>query len=135
MTNHDNDVKEITASYRAYCDACQSGQLEKVPSFWSLPALFTLDTGKAETEQLFLNTPEEMIKLYSTLFGSSTGVDKTEIDESEVTFYGDKLATIRTSLRHLVGPKLHDKQLAVYGCRKVNGKWIFISHISVDLTE
>ena len=129
------DVKEINARYRAYCDACQTGQLEKVPSFWSLPSLFALDTKKPETTQLLLKTPEEMIKLYSTLFGSSTGVDKTIIDESEVKFYGDKLATISTSLRHMVGSKLHDKQVAVYGCRKIDGEWVFFSHISVDETE
>ena len=132
MTNQE-DVKEITENYRAYCDACQSNHLDQVPSFWSLPALFTLDTGQPETTQLLLSTPEEMIKLYSTLFGPSTGVDRTEIDSSEVTFYGDKLATIRTELRHLIGSKLHDKQIAVYGCRKVHGKWIFISHLSVDV--
>jgi hypothetical protein len=126
------DVKEINARYRAYCDACQSGQLEKVPAFWSLPALFALDTGQPETSQQVLNTPEEMIKLYSTLFGASTGVDKTIIDESNVTFYGKRLATISTSLRHMIGSKLHDKQIAVYGCRKVAGKWVFCSHISVD---
>jgi hypothetical protein len=57
------------------------------------------------------------------------------IDTSEVSFYGDKLATIRTSLRHQAGSKLHDRQNAVYGCRKVNGEWVFISHLSVDLTE
>jgi len=129
------DVKEINDRYRAYCDACQSNQLERVPSFWSLPALFTLDTGKPETSQLLLSSPAEMIKLYATLFGPSTGVDKTVIDDSEVTFYGDKLATIRTSLRHLIGSKLHDKQDAVYGCRKVAGEWVFFSHISVDATE
>ena len=134
MTNQ-ADVQEIEAQYRAYCDACQSGSLEKVPNFWSLPALFALDTKQPETTQMILGTPEEMIKLYSTLFGSSTGVDKTIIDESEVKFFGDKLATIRTSLRHMVGPKLHDKQVAIYGCRKVSGKWVFFSHISVDETE
>ena len=130
--NNEADVKEINARYRAYCDACQSGQLEKVPSFWSFPALFALDTGKPETSQQLLSTPEEMIKLYSTLFGASTGVDQTIIDGSAVTFYGDKLATISTSLRHMIGSKLHDKQVAVYGCRKVGGKWVFFSHISVD---
>jgi ketosteroid isomerase-like protein len=131
MTN-EADVKEINARYRAYCDACQSGQLDKVPSFWSLPALFALDTGKPETTQQMLSTPEEMIKLYGTLFGASTGVDKTIIDESAVAFYGDKLATISTSLRHMIGSKLHDKQVAIYGCRKVGGEWVFFSHISVD---
>ena len=129
------DVKEIEARYRAYCDACQSGQLEKVPSFWSLPALFALDTGKKDTSQQLLNTPEEMIALYGTLFGASTGVDRTIIDDSEVAFYGDKLATISTSLRHMIGTKLHDKQVAVYGCRKVAGEWVFFSHISVDETD
>jgi ketosteroid isomerase-like protein len=130
-----DDVKEINARYRAYWDACQSNQLEKVPSFWSLPALFAVDTGEPETSLMLLKSPEEMIKLYSTLFGASTGVDKTVIDSSEVTFYGDKLATIKTSLRHLAGSKLHDRQDAIYGCRKVNGEWAFISHLSLDATE
>lgn len=130
-----DEVKAINARYRAYCDACQSNHLEKLPEFWSLPALFTLDTGEPETTQLLLSTPEEMIKLYSTMFGPTTGVDKTVIDNSEVTFFGDKLATITTSLRHLAGSTLHDKQNAIYGCRKVGGEWVFFSHISVDTTE
>jgi ketosteroid isomerase-like protein len=134
MSNND-DVTEINARYRAYCDACQSNQLEKVPSFWSLPALFTVDTGKPGTLHQVLSSPEEMIKLYGTLFGPSTGVNKTVIDSSEVTFYGDKLATIKTSLRHLAGSKLHDRQDAVYGCCKIDGEWAFVSHLSVDLTE
>ena len=135
MTTNNDDVKEINARYRAYCDACESNQLAKVPSFWGLPALFAVDTGKPDTLHQVLSSPAEMIKLYSTLFGPSTGVDKTVIDSSEVTFYGDKLATIRTTLRHLAGGKLHDKQDAVYGCRKVDGKWVFISHLSADITE
>jgi hypothetical protein len=134
-TTNDDDVKDIEARYRAYCDACQSNQLEEVPSFWSLPALFTLDTGEPETSQQLLSTPEEMIRLYSTLFGSSTGVDKTVIDNSEVTFYRKRLATISTSLRHLAGSELHDRQDAVYGCRKVDGEWVFVSHLSVDITK
>ena len=133
--SNDDDVKEIKARYRAYCDACQSGQLEKVPAFWGFPVLFTVDTGKPETLHQALSSPDELIKLYSTEFGSSTGVDQTVIDSSEVVFYGDKLATIRTSLRHLAGSKLHDKQDAVYGCRKVDGEWVFISHLSADVTE
>jgi ketosteroid isomerase-like protein len=134
MMSKNDDVKEINARYRAYCDACQSNQLEKVPSFWSLPALFTVDTGEPDTLHLVVSSPDKMIKLYSKLFGASTGVDKTEIDSSEVVFYGDKLATIRTALRHLAGSKLHDKQEAIYGCRKVDGEWVFISHLSVDVT-
>jgi hypothetical protein len=130
----DEDVKAINARYRAYCDACESNQLEKVPSFWSLPALFTVDMAEPDTLHLVVNSPEEMTKLYSKLFGPSTGVDKTVIDSSEVVFYGDKLATIRTSLRHLAGGKLHDRQDAIYGCRKVGGEWVFISHLSVDVT-
>jgi hypothetical protein len=94
-----------------------------------------VDTGEPETSLMLLKSPEEMIKLYSTLFGASTGVDKTVIDSSEVTFYGDKLATIKTSLRHLAGSKLHDRQDAIYGCRKVNREWVFISHLSLDSTE
>jgi hypothetical protein len=134
MNNNDN-AKEINARYRAYCDACQSNHLEKLPEFWSLPALFTLDTGKPETVQLLLSSPEEMIKLYRTMFGPTTGVDQTIIDTSEITFFGDKLATIKTSLRHLAGNQLHDKQNAIYGCRKVGEEWVFFSHISVDTTE
>jgi len=133
--SNDDDVKEINARYRTYCDACESNQLEKMPSFWSLPALFTVDTGDQDTLYLVVSSPEEMTKLYSKLFGPSTGVDKTVIDSSEVTFYGDKLATIRSSLRHLAGSKLHDRQDAVYGCRKVDGEWVFISHLSVDVAE
>jgi hypothetical protein len=125
-------VEQITARYRSYCDACQSGELEKVPSFWSLPALFAVDTGEAETLHMVVGTPAEMIGLYSKLFGSSTGVDKTIIDSSDVTFYGDRLATIETELRHMAGSKLHDKQKAIYGCRKVGSDWVFISHLSVD---
>jgi hypothetical protein len=128
------DAKEITARYRAYCDACERDQLDKVPSFWELPALFTVDTGEPETLNQVLATPAEMVALYGTLFGSSTGVDKTLIDSSEVTFYGDRLATIKTELRHLAGEKLHDRQYAVYGCRKVNDDWFFVSHLSSDIT-
>jgi hypothetical protein len=129
------DAQEISARYRAYCDACETGQLEKVPAFWELPVLFAVDNGGPETLHQVLSTPEEMVALYSTLFGESTGVDRTLIDSSEVTFYGDRLATIRTSLRHLAGDELHDRQDAVYGCRRINGEWVFISHLSVDLTD
>jgi hypothetical protein len=133
--SNDNDVKEIKARYRAYCDACESNQLEKVPSFWGFPVLFTVDTGEPDTLHMVLSSPAELIKLYSTLFGPSTGVDKTLIDSSEVTFYGDRLATIRTTLRHQAGGKLHDRQDAVYGCRKVADKWVFVSHLSVDVAK
>ena len=130
--SHDADVQQIEARYRAYCDACESNQLEKVPGFWALPAQFTLDTGGSETSQQIVSSPDEMVKLYSTLFGPSTGVDKTLIDSSEVTFYGARLATISTTLRHLAGDRLNDRQDAVYGCRKVDGEWMFVSHLSVD---
>jgi hypothetical protein len=135
MATNNDDVKEITARYRAYCDACQSNQLGKVPSFWALPALFTVDTGEPDTLHLVVSSPEDMIKLYSKLFGPSTGVDKTLIDSSEVTFYGDRLATIKTTLRHMAGSKLHDTQDAVYGCRKVDGEWFFNTHLSADVTK
>ena len=127
-------VKQINDQYRSYCDACESGRLKDVPSFWSLPALFYVDTGEAEVLRMVVNTNEDMIGLYSQLFGASTGVDRTEIDSAEVTFYGDRLATISTELRHLAGGKLHDRQKAIYGCRKVDGNWVFTSHVSVDLT-
>ena len=132
--SNDDDAREIKARYRAYCDACESNQLEKAPAFWGFPVLFNVDTGEPDTLHLVLSSPAELIKLYSTLFGPSTSVDKTMIDSSEVTFYGDRLATIRTALRHLAGSKLHDKQEAIYGCRKVGGEWVFISHLSVDVT-
>jgi hypothetical protein len=95
--------------------------------------LFTVDTGKPDTLHQVLSSPEELIKLYSTEFGSSTGVDETVIDSSEVVFSGDKLAMITTALRHLAGGKLHDTQNAIYGCRKVDGEWFFVS--SVEATE
>ena len=131
MSNADA-VNEINARYRAYRDACQSGQLDKVPEFWGFPVLFTIDSGKSETYHQVLTSPEELIELYSTEFGASTGVDETVIDSSEVVFFGDKLAMITTSLRHLGGGKLHDTQNAIYGCRKVNGEWVFASHLSVE---
>jgi hypothetical protein len=130
-----DDANEIKARYRAYCDACESGQLEKVPAYWGFPVLFTVDTGKPDIVHKVFSSPEELIELYRTEFGAATGVDKTLIDSSEVTFYGDKLATIRTSLRHLAGGELHDRQDAIYGCRKVNGKWIFVSHLSVETSS
>ena len=133
--SQDDDAKEITARYRAYCDACQSAQLDKVPSFWGLPALFVVDTGAPETINTVLNTSDELIALYSTEFGASTGVDQTVIDSSEVVFYGEQLATIKTSLRHLAGDTLHDTQDAIYGCRKVDGEWRFVSHLSVEVTQ
>jgi hypothetical protein len=133
--SQDDDVKEINARYRAYCDACQSGQLEKVPAFWGFPVLFTVDIGKPETLHQVLSSPEELITLYSTEFGSSTGVDQTVIDSSEVVFYGEKLATIKTTLRHLAGGKLHDTQDAIYGCRKVDGEWVFVTHLSIEATK
>lgn len=131
----DDDAKEIAARYRAYCDACQSGELEKVPSFWGFPVLFTVDVGEPETLHEAISTPDELTRLYSTEFGASTGVDQTVIDGSEVVFYGDKLATIKTSLRHLAGDKLHDTQEAIYGCRKVDGEWLFVSHLSLEITQ
>jgi hypothetical protein len=131
----DEEVKAIKARYRAYCDACESKQLEQVPSFWSLPALFTVDTGEQDTLHLLLTSPREMINLYSKLFGPQTTVNKTLIDSSEITFYGDRLATIRTTLRHMAGSELHDRQDAIYGCRKVDGVWVFTFHLSVDATR
>lgn len=77
-----------------------------------------------------VSTAIELEELYCGEFGKSTGIDKTIIDTSEVRFFGDKLATIETTLRHEVKGKLHDRQHASYGCRKVDGKWMFISHIS-----
>lgn len=124
------DKKEIEARYRAYCDVCQSGQLSKLTNFWALPAMFTVELATGDTLQKVIETSSELEKLYGIEFGHSTSVDKTVIDESDVKFFGSNLATIQTSLRHLVKGGLHDEQLAVYGCRKVNGEWVFFSHIS-----
>ena len=130
MTTSTIEQAAIEARYREYCDACQSGHLERLKEFWSLPALFTVDSGGPETAHKLVQTSSELESLYSTEFGPSTGVDKTTIDTSEVKFFGDKLATIETTLRHTVKAQLHDRQHASYGCRKVNGEWVFISHIS-----
>jgi hypothetical protein len=120
----------IEARYREYCDACQSGHLERLKMFWSLPALFTVDSGGPETVHKLVQTSSELESLYSTEFGPSTGVDNTAIDTSDVKFFGENLATIETTLRHTGKERLHDRQHASYGCRKVNGEWVFISHIS-----
>jgi hypothetical protein len=57
------------------------------------------------------------------------------IDSSEVVFYGNQLATIKTTLRHLAGDKLHDTQDAIYGTRKFDGEWKFVSHLSLEVTQ
>jgi hypothetical protein len=44
-------------------------------------------------------------------------------------------APVKTSLRHLAGEKLHDTQDAIYGCRKVDGEWLFVSHLSLEVTQ
>lgn len=131
MNTSDRDKTAIETRYREYCDACQSGQLEKLTDFWSLPASFSVDFGGAEPVHKIVQTSSELIGLYNAEFGSSTGVDKTTIDTSEVHFFGEKLATIETTLRHTAKGKLHDRQHASYGCRKIDGKWWFISHISI----
>ena len=124
------DSETIVARYREYCNACQSGHLDRLTEFWSLPAWFAVDFGEPEIAQKLVETSSELESLYSTEFGPSTGVDKTIIDTQEVHFFGEKLATIETTLRHEVKGHLHDRQHASYGCRKVDGKWMFISHIS-----
>ena len=130
MSSFDTEKEAIEKRYREYCDACQSGHLERLTEFWSLPASFSVDFGGPETVHKIVQTSEELISLYSKEFGSSTGVDKTTIDTSDVRFFGEKLATVETSLRHTVKGNLHDRQHASYGCRKVDGKWVFITHIS-----
>lgn len=129
--SEEDDRKAIESRYRSYCDACQSGRLEKLPQFWSLPALFSVDFGGPEPVHELINTPAELKELYGAEFGSSTGVDKTTIDSSKVVFFGEKLATIETTLRHTAKGELHDRQHASYGCRKVDGVWWFVSHISI----
>ena len=130
MSTFTTEQAAIEARYREYCDACQSGHLERLTEFWSLPAMFTVDLGAPETIHKLVQTSSELEALYSTEFGSSTGVDNTTIDTSDVKFFGEKLATIETTLRHTVKEQLHDRQHAIYGCRKVDGRWVFISHIS-----
>lgn len=116
--------------YREYCDVCQSGKLDRLTEFWSLPAVFTVDFCGPKIVHKAVYTSSELESLYDTEFGSSTGVDKTTIDKSEVRFVSQELATIETTLRHTVKGNLDDRQHASYGCRKVHGKWVFISHIS-----
>ena len=130
MSTFATEQAAIEARYREYCDACQSGHLERLTEFWSLPAMFTVDLGGPETIHKLVQTSSELEALYSTEFGSSTGVDNTTIEMSDVKFFGEKLATIETTLRHTAKELLHDRQHAIYGCRKVDGKWVFISHIS-----
>ncbi|KAK4944995.1 aspartate transaminase aat1 [Elasticomyces elasticus] len=122
------DSNAIEASYRAYCDVCQSGDLSHLPDFWALPALFTVELASGETIQKVIETPAELQKLYGIEFGSASGVDETVIDASKVTFFGPGLATIETELRHLGKGVLHDRQVASYGCRKLKGEWVFFSH-------
>ena len=130
------DKTAIETRYRDYCNACQSGQLNRLTEFWSLPAQFTVDFGGPDTVCKIVEHPAELEQLYSTEFGPSTGVDNTTIDTSEVTFFGERLATIEPTLRHTVKGDLHDRQHATYSCRKVDGKWWFVSHISkVDETK
>lgn len=131
MSSSDKDKTAIQTRYREYCDACQSGQLEKLTRILVSPASFSVDFGGPEPVHKIVQMSSELVGLYSTEFGCSTGVDKTTTDTSEVHFFGEKLATIETTLRHTVKGKLHDRQHASYGCRKVDGKWWFISHISI----
>ena len=130
MSTFTSDQEAIETRYREYCDACQSGHLERLTEFWSLPAMFTVDFGGSETVHKLVETSSELVALYSTEFGSSTGVDKTTIDTSDVKVFGKNLATIETTLRHTMKEQLHDRQHAIYGCRKVDGEWVFTSHIS-----
>lgn len=120
----------IESRYRAYCDACQSNQLSRLTEFWSLPAQFAVDFGGPDTVSKIVTSASELEKLYSTEFGPSTGVDQTEIDTSNVIFFGEKLATIETTLRHSVKGKLHDRQHALYICREFEGVWWFVAHVS-----
>lgn len=129
MSTSKVDKAAIEKRYREYCDVCQSGQLERLTEFWSLPAVFIIDYGEPETIRELITTASELEELYGN-FGFSSGIDRTEILSSEVSFFGSQLATIETTLRHTVKGKLHDQQHASYGCRKVDGKWSFISHIS-----
>lgn len=79
---------------------------------------------------MILQTAEELVSLYSGEFGSTSTVDQTVIDTQEIEFYGSEAATVKTSLSHFARGTLHDRQFATYGCRKINGVWMFFSHMS-----
>ena len=130
MSTPASDTAAIESRYRQYCDACQSGHLERLTDFWCLPAQFSVDFGGSEPVCKVVETSSELEALYGTEFGASTGVDKTTIDTSNVIFFGNSLATIETTLRHTAKEALHDKQHALYICRKIDGKWWFVSHVS-----
>ena len=91
-----------------------------------------MDSGSADIYHRVISSSEELQELYGHLFGSSTGVDQTLIDDAEVSFFGPRLATIKTSLRHMASDHLHDKQEAIYSCIKLNDRWVFVSHLSID---
>lgn len=129
------DRRALLACYRAYCDACQSNHLEKLKHFWQVPAMFTIDVGANKAVHKIVETVAELEDLYGMEFGSASGVDQTIIDQSEVKFFGTDLATVQTSLRHLTKGAVHDRQIASYGCRKTDGNWRFISHISIIIKE
>lgn len=122
--------QEISAQYRAYCDVCQSGQLNRLGEFWTLPASFTVDLGDGKTIHHIMQSYEELEQLYGMEFNAATGIDKTVIDEETIKFFGTNVATIETSLRHFAKDKLHDVQHAFYAAQRVNGKWTFNVHIS-----
>ncbi|WP_019202567.1 nuclear transport factor 2 family protein [Tsukamurella sp. 1534] len=124
-----SDVQDIQTRYREYCDACQSGRLDDIHDFWSLPAQFQVDEGQGAAQRI-ISTKEELRALYATEFGSSTGVDKTIIDEISTTMYGDNLGVTATKLRHMKGSEVHDVQIASYTARRVDGQWYFTSHLS-----
>ena len=124
------DQKELSARYRGYCDICQSGQLSRLNEWWALPSLFTVDIGDGKTIHRLIETYPELEKLYSLEFNASSNIDETVIDKEEINFYGPDIATIETVLSHYSNGKLYDQQFALYGCRKVEGKWVFHVHIS-----
>jgi len=131
MTSEISEEESMIATrYREYCDICQSGNLKLLINYWSLPALFSVDFGSSENSHLLIQTPQELEELYSKEFGASTGIDKTTIDSFRTTFFGKSSASIETKLRHTRKEILHDQQHAVYGCHKIDGKWMFMSHIS-----
>lgn len=125
------DRAAISSRYRLYCDACQSGQLEKLTQFWSLPALFSMDFGNgSEPLHKLIQTSSELEALYSSEFGSASRVDKTTVDSENITLFGESLAVVETKLSHWAEEDLYDTMHASYGCRKVDGEWWFVSHIS-----
>ncbi|AZA84407.1 hypothetical protein C1637_06080 [Chryseobacterium lactis] len=125
-----NSENEIKARYRAYCDACESGHLEKLENFWKVPTIFVVNDGAPGVAKHLIKGYDELVSLYRTMFDASTGVDQTVITKQDVTMYGNNLGIIQTELEHYAGERLDNIQKAIYHCVKENGEWYFVAHLS-----